>query len=359
MSMQTKEWGVLGESVVGANHKLKGLPNQDYFAWETAADCLILAVADGHGSPRSFRSDKGSEFAVQAFISVFQELFANNDIAVIPSLLKRSSKEQLPRTLSHAWKKLVDNDLENNPILEGEADALMSKEEHEAYFNIEQNRYRVYGSTILGVVADADFVYWLQLGDGDILVVTDNGEVIRPIENDPNLLGNETTSLCNEDAPNQTRQRFLSLENYPPQLIMLSTDGYSNSYSEEADFLKVATDYLQLLNKHGAERVEQVLQNFLNKTSEQGSGDDITVGLVYRANLFSQPSRAVAEVNPTLTISVENNDTDPSESLGVGQLEISELQGELSNLVSDSPTFDSDNQGSSVEIDKESPEEQK
>lgn len=288
MTLQTTKWNALGKSVPGANHIFKGVPNQDYIDWESVGKNLILAIADGHGSSKSFRSKEGSEFAVKAFLNLFQQLLEKTAEEIIPVLLKRNGKEQIPRQLVEDWKVMVQHHLESNPFTKEEWEELISKEGLEAHTKIDENPLIAYGSTLLGVVAHPNYIFWLQLGDGDILVVTDTGEIMRPIDTDPNLIGNETTSLCTRDAANQTRLRFVSLENYPPQLIMLSTDGYSNSYPEESDFLKVAADYLQLLKKRGAEKLEQALENFLSTTSEQGSGDDITVGLVYRADLFPQ-----------------------------------------------------------------------
>ena len=60
-------WGILGHSQLGASHSRQGLPNQDairFFILPDGSPPAILAVADGHGSAKSFRSDVGAALAV-------------------------------------------------------------------------------------------------------------------------------------------------------------------------------------------------------------------------------------------------------------------------------------------------------
>ena len=61
-------WRAIGRSVRGASHVRSSLPNQDAIAWfpdSGKGPPLIVAVSDGHGSPRNFRSDVGSKIAVE------------------------------------------------------------------------------------------------------------------------------------------------------------------------------------------------------------------------------------------------------------------------------------------------------
>ncbi|OJV96032.1 MAG: hypothetical protein BGO39_03395 [Chloroflexi bacterium 54-19] len=304
MSFQYKEWKVLSKSVRGANHKLSSSPNQDYIDWRRYGQSLVLAVADGHGSSKCFRSDKGSEFAVKAFLTLFEELIANNSEETIQGLLKRDAKEHLSRKLVQGWKSLVDSHLENNPFAE-DLENLLTREGYQTFMKVKLNPYLAYGSTILGVMVNPKFIFWFQLGDGDIVVITEKGGIVRPIGDNTQFLGNETASLSDKQAYNSVRVSFVSLENYPPQLIMLSTDGYSNSYPEDADFLKVAGDYLDLLKKWGDVKLEAALDTFLNTTSEKGSGDDITLGLIYRFSIL--PFTSQTEFNELPVVQTETS----------------------------------------------------
>ena len=66
-----------------------------------------------------------------------------------------------------------------------------------------------------------------------------------------------------------------------PCLFMLSTDGFSNSYKNEAEFERTCVDYYAMIKEHGTEAVQQSLKQWLTETSEMGCGDDITVLMAY------------------------------------------------------------------------------
>jgi serine/threonine protein phosphatase PrpC len=62
------EWRVIGETVPGASHLRAGIPNQDsilYIRESSRGLPIVLSLSDGHGSPKCFRSDRGSQFAVK------------------------------------------------------------------------------------------------------------------------------------------------------------------------------------------------------------------------------------------------------------------------------------------------------
>lgn len=141
-----------------------------------------------------------------------------------------------------------------------------------------------YGSTLLAVLATQDFLLFLQLGDGDILVVGDDGSVERPVPRDERFIANETTSLCMLDAWSEVRVAFQPLVGRVPALILVSTDGYANSFVSEQDFLKAGPDYLRLIREQGWEYVESHLEEWLREVSELGSGDDRAAGIVYRCD---------------------------------------------------------------------------
>jgi hypothetical protein len=66
-----------------------------------------------------------------------------------------------------------------------------------------------------------------------------------------------------------------------PDMILLSTDGYANSFQNDTGFLKAARDIWGMLRSEGRDYVQRHLEEWLNQTSEGGSGDDITVGLIF------------------------------------------------------------------------------
>src|SRR2546428_13129367 len=103
--MDTKsktDWHIIGESVKGASHQRSGRPNQDAITWFSTSDNslpLTLAVSDGHGGAKYFRSDKGASFAVTAArdtLSQFQESLSS---------FSNSSwlEENLTKSLVNTW----------------------------------------------------------------------------------------------------------------------------------------------------------------------------------------------------------------------------------------------------------------
>lgn len=295
------KWRCIGESVKGASHVRSGLPNQDAIRWFPESGIglpLILAVSDGHGSAKSFRSDRGSRFAVETAIKVIQEFFLSSQSSDINfSALKDAAQRLLPPRLVNEWRKAVNKDLglsendeeklTNKPnFTDEEKQILVDKDGEAAWQAVENNYFLAYGATVLAVLVTEFFIVYIQLGDGDILEVDSKGNTTRPLERDPNLIANETTSLCMNKAWNEFQ---VHIKPYPqgtpkeiPALILVSTDGYSNSFSTDEGFFKIGQDYRQMFKSNLTEEVRQKLEGFLQETSEKGSGDDITLGMIKR-----------------------------------------------------------------------------
>ena len=298
--MRRPTWRVIGESVQGASHKRAGLPNQDAIHWQPESSTgpqLILAVSDGHGSAKYFRSDTGSQIATRVATKVvFENLMDVPQDSSNPSALKRLSEEQLPKALVRAWEKEVDSDVESNPLSTSELDGLEEKAGAAARNAVETAPRLAYGATLLTVLVTESFVLYLQLGDGDILTVAETGEVEITLPGDVRLFANETTSLCSPDAWRDFRGHFQVISGTPPALILVSTDGYANSFRQEADFIQVGTDYLELMRADGLDAVERRLKSWLVEASEAGSGDDITLGILRRMSAIEHDAGAQASI---------------------------------------------------------------
>ena len=86
-----------------------------------------------------------------------------------------------------------------------------------------------------------------------------------------------------ENAAGLFRSGFSKNENFLPALILLTTDGYPNSFASAGDFEKVGTDLLEIVQTPGGwDRIERELETWLSEASRQGSGDDATLGIVCR-----------------------------------------------------------------------------
>jgi hypothetical protein len=193
---------------------------------------------------------------------------------------KRAAEEWLPAALVRAWLAAVTNHLAAHPFSRNEFNLLDVNGSETGGQAAQSNSQEAYGTTILAAAVTADFILYLQLGDGEILIVADEGEVSSPLPKDQRLFANETTSLCSEDAWRDFRVCFQIISNAPPSLILLSTDGYPNSFRDEAGFLKVGSDILEMIRAEGLDTVNEHLGSWLREATYAGSGDDVTLGII-------------------------------------------------------------------------------
>ena len=77
-------------------------------------------------------------------------------------------------------------------------------------------------------------------------------------------------------------------------MLMLSTDGFANSYKSVDDFQKTCLDYFGMIEQYGAGAVAANLKAWLDETSSMGCGDDITVLIAYFLDDGAPESEATA-----------------------------------------------------------------
>jgi serine/threonine protein phosphatase PrpC len=311
------EWRAIGHAERGASHIRANQLCQDTIRWApdypepASGPPLVLAVSDGHGSPRSFRSRDGSQFAVEAALETLQHLLNNPDHSNTAKM-GRIAKEFLPKAVVSTWCEKVEKHRSEHPFTDDEMRTLYEKQGDRALRSIKDNPLLAYGATLLAVLVTEQYILYLQLGDGDILVVSSDGLAARPLPRDERLIGNETTSLCMHNAWQEIRVHIMpifeasELETMPfetssaevlptrpvsaetdrwkaiPAMILVSSDGYANSYSSEDDFVKIGADYLNMLRAQDITVIMEMLGDILRDTSQHGSGDDITLGIIKR-----------------------------------------------------------------------------
>lgn len=257
-------WRATGASVQGNYHQQIGLPNQDAFGSSAVEGEVTIAVADGHGSARCYRSDRGSAFAVEAALSVAGQFTARTDPVAILSCDQEHLRAGICTAIVMRWRELVNQDL----ISRGETGLSTSSRYDEL-----ADLLLPYGSTLMTVIATQGYLLYLQLGDGDILTISLEGTVERPLERDPRLFGNQTTSLCLPEAANDFYTTVTGVNDRMPAAVLLATDGLVNSYQNETEFHKAA---------HRLFTEERHLTELLSRISSTGSRDDITVGMLYQ-----------------------------------------------------------------------------
>lgn len=254
----TRAWSVTGASRTGASHTRTGRPNQDAVGWtprEGAGARVIAAVSDGHGAALHFRSERGARFAVETALEL---LGWHADEAGAPVAA-------LPADLLEAWRARVLADMALDPVrCEDVPGATLSP----------------YGATLVALAADDSGMTVLQIGDGDLLLVDGEGGVSRPLGSDAGLIGEQTYSLCQDDAVGRFRVARVSLDgSSAPVAALLATDGVAKSF-RDADTFEEAARHLAARGRVALDRLAAELPDWLDRLSRHGSGDDASLCLV-------------------------------------------------------------------------------
>ena len=186
-------------SVMGASHEKTGLVCQDSSAFKIGNGYAIAVVADGHGSKKHFRSHLGSKFAVEATIETIDRFYEEREdleanLPVNYKLIIRNIEKQI---ISN-WNIRIEKHLKENPVT-AEEKSKFKPEEFEA---IPPESY--YGSTLVAAVAGDGYTFGLQIGDGSLVAIFEDGKAVMPME-------------YNESAPQMLQPQFVI-----PMLLLCS-----------------------------------------------------------------------------------------------------------------------------------------
>jgi len=258
--MKSGNWTAIGSVVQGAIHVRQDAPCQDALYIQVDEHYTIACVADGHGSASCPYSSDGAQAAVQVAAKLLASMLEKDLTAAVISAQKEI---WLPRQLETHWKEAVRT-----------IHAEKGRDDADPF------PYIQYGTTLLTIAATASFVFALQIGDGDILMIDQSGNarLLLPMEE---KVGEDTESLCLTDAWKYIRTQIIpwnSADGAP--LFLLSTDGYANGFANTAGFVKAGVDFLQLWKDEGMDYINKNLPDWLRLSSEKGSGDDIALALV-------------------------------------------------------------------------------
>lgn len=277
MVIENSQWMNTFQSITGKTHKKIEMPNQDAVLSEILdEDFLVSAIADGHGSKKCTRSHIGAQYAVEAAIETAK--LVKDDIFKDGTIHTKSIGKYYTKKVIALWRQKVDVHLSETPLNISGLEDLTTKEKK----SIKKNPYVSYGSTLIIVMLIKDYIVCYQLGDGDILFASKSNKVSKPIKKDSRHIANDTTSLCLMKPEKEFKVKVFRDVNHVLQMILLSTDGYSNSFSSETGFLKVGSDLVEMISEDGFSVVEENLKEWIEETSNQGSGDDTSVSIITR-----------------------------------------------------------------------------
>jgi hypothetical protein len=222
---------------LGESHKEKGLPCQDAVFCKEYKNGGIIAVADGHGSEKHFRSDSGAALAVDIAFSTIVEFNsilkvemkkAGKDRAGAARFSSAAAHEarikQVERTVISRWRGAVIEHYASHP-LNGDESGLCAKLNLDG--GDENTQVRFYGATLLAALVKIDFWFVIQIGDGKCVIIDQKGKASFPALDDEALGFGKTTSLCDSNAAENFRDVY-GLG--PVRGVTLATDGVTDSF---------------------------------------------------------------------------------------------------------------------------------
>jgi hypothetical protein len=225
----------------GESHKENGLPCQDAVFYKHYKNGGIIAVADGHGSEKHFRSDAGSACAVEIAANAifeFSQLLraelesANRGSAETKRLVSRPARidqiKQIERSIITRWRSAVLEHFGMNPLNEAERERCAKLE---LDYTDADTQVRFYGTTLLAALFKSDYWFALQIGDGKCVIIDMQGKARFPGMDDEALGFGKTTSLCDSKAAGNFREIYGEA---PIKGITVATDGVTDSFIPDA-----------------------------------------------------------------------------------------------------------------------------
>jgi protein phosphatase 2C-like protein len=302
-----RPWRAIVGTARGAAHVARGLDNQDSVESQMidAAGGTVVAVADGHGHDRHFRSATGSRLATRSACAVIAELVGENAGVPWTAELAGTLCGRLPQAIVDEWRAGVAGDIGAHPYT---ADELGTLERAGDGPEIP------YGSTLLVALIAAGWLVCAQIGDGDLVGIRPDGQAWSPVAGDDLLDGHRTTSLCQSGAVASFRTAAYDLRSQPLLALLLGTDGYGNAQATDPWQPQVAGDIAELAIGHDDGWFAQQLPSWAQRcASADGSGDDTTVALLLApdsrqraaaARPAARPDEVTVPAAPTVPITM-------------------------------------------------------
>ena len=264
----TRTWAAVSGTRVGSAHVRDGKGGQDaHLSW-TDGDTAVVSVADGHGHFLHFRSATGASLATEIAVALLRDAAAGFDEA---DEVARLLQSELGPALVEEWRSRVWADIDAHPFTVVEQGLVGDRPE---------DLLLPYGTTLLAMAASPRVLAVLQVGDGDAVVVREDGDVFRPLPPDPDLDGTRTTSLCQPDPLASLRCTGLDVTAEGLALGYVATDGFGTPrVDHEGWWRQVGGELLEHARDQGYAYIGTKIETWLEEPAEYG-GDDATLGVI-------------------------------------------------------------------------------
>lgn len=250
------KWKAVARSAIGTSHENQGIVCQDYGDYRIFQDVIIVgAVADGAGSAK--HSDIGAKLAVETVLKCF------SDISEYPE--KQEEFEQgFSQPLSKEEAQKVFAEIVNKVITE-----LQKQADEKDYF------INDLACTLLVFLATPDWFAAMQIGDGFIVMRSQESEYQLLFQPDKGEFANETTFITSANAVKEMQVTVISEKQ---QFICASTDGLEkvairlSDWEPFSPFFKPLEEYLH--EPVNEEEKDKYLMEFLNSERLNSRTDD-------------------------------------------------------------------------------------
>ncbi|MHC5675895.1 PP2C family serine/threonine-protein phosphatase [Nostoc sp.] len=249
-------WKAVARSAIGTSHENQGIVCQDYGDYRIFHDVIIVgAVADGAGSAK--HSDVGAKLAVETVLKCFSDINESpqKEEELEPGYSKRLSKEEAEKLFATIVKK-----------------AIAKLHEQAAKENYSVNDL---ACTLLIFLAAPDWFAAMQIGDGFIVMRSQESEYQLLFQPDKGEFANETTFITSANAVKEMQVKVISEKQ---EFICASTDGLEkvairlSDWEPFSPFFKPLEEYLH--EPVNGEEKDKYLMEFLNSERLNSRTDD-------------------------------------------------------------------------------------
>lgn len=296
----------------GESHKSTNKPCQDCAFAEDSEQLSMAIVSDGHGGERYFRSQIGSQIAVDVTKEAIKFFVENMEQASFTPKNKRSvfddaqfteyssaiATEQQEHTNAHKaltwlfshiitqWNLAIAKHARENDLNDWEKEHVEQKyiDEFLAMRDTEDASFeKTYGCTLMAYAQTPGYWFAFHLGDGKCVSMRiAEGQLVceQPIPWDEKCFLNKTTSLCDSNALEEFRYCYQGNGEFP-RAVFLGSDGIDDSYGDGEILNNFYIQLFKIIIRKGYYMALKELKKSLPIISQRGSKDDMSVACVY------------------------------------------------------------------------------
>lgn len=258
----------------GASHKKNNKECQDYSTSTCSNGSFIAITCDGHGGDNYFRSAQGAEFAAMAATNCIEKFLKER----CPGSLNDPDNvlRQLEKSIITRWNELIWGHYKCNSFSAEELNSV--SEARRSRLLQEKSIESTYGTTLIAIVLTNWYWFALQIGDGKMVRIDEEGYADFPVPANDKCFLNSTTSICDTDALENFRHYYSDLSSSPtPVALFCGTDGIDDSFSHDDQLFKLYSTIGQSFAYSKFDDAKKELEDYLPRLSLKGSKDDVSI----------------------------------------------------------------------------------